>query len=97
MVIRKKRKCNISTRLIIDTVSRLSVEKPLQFSLSEIRKRLQLAYKKYKQVKIDAKKHRRNMQDRLAEEKAKAGNEDVAKVIRRMKVEEDTRHTHTEK
>ena len=34
------------------------------------------------------------MQDRLAEERAKAGNEDVAKVIRRMKVEEDTRHTH---
>ena len=94
LVIRKKLRCNVSSKLIKNLASQLGIKKPMDVPFDECKQRRNEAYKEYNKIKKDAKSHRRKMQDKLADAYVTQGQENKASIVKRMKLKEETRHTH---
>ena len=77
LVIRKKLECNVSIRLISELAKKLDISKPMQLNLKDCIKERNEVYKKYREIKREAKKHRREFQDKLHDKYEKDDNVEI--------------------
>ena len=94
LVIRKKLRCNVSSKLIKNLARYLDIKKPMDVPFEECKRRRNEAYKTYNKFKKEAKTLRPKMQDKIADAYVADGNENKASVVRRIKLREETRYTH---
>lgn len=84
----------MSRRLINELAENFEIHKPMNINLEQCYKHRSEAYKKYNAIKRKAKLHRTKFQDKLYDKYEEVGDEEMCKAIRKMKLNEETRHTH---
>ena len=93
-VIRKKRGCNISSTYIKRIAKKSDILNPMSLSIEDCVKERNLASKKYKELKRNAKKNRIQFIQDLATQQAERGNETISNAINRINRNEELRESY---
>ena len=93
-VLRKKRGCNISSTYIKRIAKKSGIINPSELSLEDCYKERDLATKKYKRLKRNARQSRTQFIQELASQQAARGNESVSNAILRINRIEEIRDSY---
>ena len=94
LILRKRRRCHVSTRRILRLKKKLKIQNELKLSDTEVAEMLTKSYTKYKALKAKAAELRWTFQEALAQVKAGEKGGDAVKTLRDMQHREQVRSTY---